>query len=616
MALIYCNSNVNRNKPFISFVLLSLVMGVVTCLLLFIIRPKSSSLAKSGVMDLRGYDFKSDGRVTLFGEWAFYWDQVLTEETYDSVIGRAPDLYVSVPSYWDDLSRIDHRIQARGVATYSLTILKDFENEVDILAFKTHNITPNADIYIDGKRISEIGKIDSNREKSVSANRTVLMPIEASGDSMTIAISISNYHNISGGLNRSICFGLYEDLLDLREKNLTIDSVFLGGLLLMVLYQFSALILSRKRIAPLYLGLLGVFCFLFAGLKGEMALLTIFPGLDGEIRAKIIFLAFSLAGPIFTLYCSSFYPGYFHPKLNRMVLPIVFVMTVLVAFTPMEIYSQYVFLLSLFTAAFIVYTMLMLSRALHRTGNHLIMLSLFGAELLTFCIVLGVVDNSNQTVFRTIAGAFFLFSVYQSVLEVEICSNAFVKISMLFTERQKLAKLNADFFTQVFIDRDTGMYNRVLLNGFLQSKWAPDRLNDKHSIAMILIDVDYFKFYKNAYGHKRSENVMTQLSRIVGRDAGDMNRHVSVRYGEDVFAILMADIDEFSLYRSADRFRTMVESKNIEHGFARNSKILTVSVGCATITPSKDNDPGTLIDSATRALMLAKKNGRNRTEII
>jgi len=606
----------NINKPFILFVILSSILGVVVSIPLFIIKPRNSPLAEKGVMDLRDYDFMSDGLVRLFGEWAFYWNHAVSEETYDSIIGRAPDLYASVPSYWDELGRIDSRIKPRGVATYSLKIIKHLEDESDKFAIKIHNVTPNADIYVDGRRISEIGNVDPSSEKSVSSNKTVLMPVETSSDSITIAIGISNYHNANGGLNRSICFGLYEDLLAHREKFLAIDSVFLGGLLLVTLYQFSVLLLSRKRTAPLYLGLLALLSFLFAGLKSEMALLTIFPRWGGEIRSKIIFFAFSLAGPLFTLYCSNLHPGYFYPKLKRIVLPIASVMATAVVFTPMEVHSQFEFPLRLITAGFIVYTISILIWALYKTKNSLIMLSLFGVEFLIFSIILGVVDNRTQTVFQTIAGAFFVFGVYQTVLEAKIFSNALVRIDELSTERKKLERQNVDFFTQVFIDKKTGMYNKALLKNFLQSKWTVDELDNRHSVSMILADVDYFEFYKKAYGHERSEDVIAQLGQIVFRGITDINRNVSVRYGKDAFAVISTDIDEFSLYRGADNLRILVESKSIEHEFAGNSKILTISVGCAIITPSRKNNPGTLIDLATRALRLAKRNGRNRTEII
>jgi len=591
-------------------------MIAITNILLFIIEPKNAPLAERGVLDLRNHDFMSDGLVKLFGEWAFYWNYAVSEENYDSIIGQTSDLYASVPSYWDRLRRIDHRIKSQGVVTYVLKIIKNFENESGVLAIKIQNITPNADIYVDGKRISEIGDVNPSREESVPSNEIVLMPVEADGDSITIAISISNYHNANGGLNRSICFGLYEDLLNHREKFLAIDSIFLGGLLLVALYQFSMLMLNRRRIAPLYLGLLAVFSFLFAGLKSEMVLLSIFPGWGGEIRSKIIFLAFSLSGPLFTLYCSNLYPSYFYPKLERIVLPIAFAMTATVVFTPMEVHSQFMLPLQVVTAGFIAYSISVLIWTLYKSKSSLVMLTLVGVEFLIFSIILGIVDNRIQTIFQTIAGAFSVFGIYQTVLEAIIFSNALARIDELSVEQKKLEKQNVDFFTKVFIDRSTGMYNKTLLEDFLQSKWAADRLDNKHSVSMILTDVDYFDSYKSAYGHEQSENVIVQLGQIVSRSITDINRHISARYGEDTFAVISTDIDEFNLYRSADNLRTLVESENIQYESAGHSHRLTISVGGAIIAPSRDNNPGTLIDLATRALRLAKRNGRNRTEII
>jgi len=604
------------NRPFIYFLSITLAIYVAMYSFLSLAKPKSFQIANMGVTDLRNHNFETDSYVSLLGEWAFYWDRAVSEETYDSIINQTPDAYASVPSYWDELSRIDSKIKPLGVVTYSLTILKDFERENDVFAIRIRNITPNADIYVDGKKICEIGNVDSNPEKSVAANRNLLIPVEARGNSMTIAISISNYHNVNGGLNRVISFGPYKELLALRGKLLAIDSIFLGCLFLMALYQFSVLILRRRRITPLYLGLLALFSLLFAGLKGEMALLTIFPNWDGMFRAKIIFFLFSLVGPVFTLYCFNLYPSHFHSKLRIIVIPIAFVLLVASVVTPTEIYSRFILPLKLIMTSFIGYTFFMLVRALYITKNGLIMLTLFGMEFLIFSIVLGIVDNESQTVFQSISGAFFIFGVYQTVLEAKIFSNTLLQVDKLSTERTKLEKQNVDFFTQIFIDGKTGMYNRVMLEDLLQSEWTADKLGKGHPISMIIANVDYFGFYRSAYGYEQSENMMTQLSQVVSQSVTHMKNQVPIRYDEDTFAVVLFDIDEFSLYRIADKLRISVESRNIEHKFAGILKVLTISVGCGTITPSRDNSPGTLINLAKKALKLAKRNGRNRVEII
>jgi len=604
------------SRLFIYFVSLSILIVVVMCSLLFVVKPQTTLFAKTGVMDIRDHDFKSDGCIELLGEWAFHWNQAVNEETYNSIVDQTPDLYAPVPAYWDKLSRIDSRIKPRGVATYSLRILKNFGDETDTLAIRTYNTTPNADIYVDGRKISEIGDVDANHEKSVPANKSVLVPVKTRGDSMTIAIGISNYHNANGGLNRPICIGPYEDLLAMREKSLAIDSIFLGGLFIMVLYQFSILIIRKKRIASLYLGLLALFSFFFAGLKGEMALLTISPNWGGEFRSKIIFLVFSLAGPVFALYYSKLYPVHFHSELRWFILPVALITIPAVVFTPMEIHSRFIFPLKLITTGFIIYTFSMLILALYRTGDLLIMLVLFGMEMLIFNIALGVVDNRTQTIFQSIAGPFFVFGIYQTVLEARICSNAFAQVDKLSVLRRRLERQNTDFFTQIFVDTKTGTYNKVLLNNFLQSKWTADNLDNKKSISMILLDIDHFELYMDIYGQEQSENLIVRLSQIVRQDIVDMECRVLVRYGKDTLGVVLTGIDVFHLYRRADRLRTLIESEKIKYSFAGNSRILTISVGCATLSPSKDNKPETLIDLTNRALKLAKRNGRNLTEIV
>lgn len=587
------------------------------CVFLLIAKPKATPLVEMGVINLHDHDFKTDGCISLRGEWAFYGDHIVSEETSVSITDQAPDLYVSIPSFWNKLSRIEKRIKPHGAATYSLKILKNFEDETDTLAIRNHNITQNADVYINGRHISEIGNEDANREKSAPGNRFALIPVSTNSDSMTIAISITNYHNANGGFNRPICFGPYEDLLAAREKHLTIDSIFLGGLLIMALYQFSMLVLRKRHIAPLYLGLLVLLFFLFGGLRNEMPLLTIFPNWGGEIMLKTISSALFLVGPLFTLYYSSLYPAFFHPKLELLLFSAVLMVTLVMLFVPMENYSQFMLPQKIISAGFIVYTVFMLVLTLCKTRDSLIMLLLLGVEMLIFGVILGIADNKVQTVFQSIPGAFFVFSVYHTMLEAKICSSAFVQVNELSTKQQRLERQNVDFFTQIFIDKNTGMYNKVLLNNFLRSKWTTDSSKNEHSISMILADIDCFGAYRDNYGYEQSENTVVRLSQLVDRSVAGMKHHTLVRYGEDAFAVILTkNIDDFSLYREAEKLRILVKSENIEHGFIENSGMLTISIGCATVTPSKDNKPEVLIDLANRALKIAKRNGRNRTEII
>jgi diguanylate cyclase (GGDEF)-like protein len=58
-----------------------------------------------------------------------------------------------------------------------------------------------------------------------------------------------------------------------------------------------------------------------------------------------------------------------------------------------------------------------------------------------------------------------------------------------------------------------------------------------------------------------------------------------------------------------------VEDLHIQHSSSQISDYLTISLGVATIIPSRDQKPGTLINFADEALYQAKKTGRNKSVV-
>lgn len=65
----------------------------------------------------------------------------------------------------------------------------------------------------------------------------------------------------------------------------------------------------------------------------------------------------------------------------------------------------------------------------------------------------------------------------------------------------------------------------------------------------------------------------------------------------------------------AERIRKNIEMKQIEHQGSELAKIVTVSVGVATMVPSSHLDLSILINNADQALYKAKHQGRNRVEV-
>ncbi len=567
--------------------------------------------AINGILDLQRYDFEARGPLTLAGDWSFYWGIVVSSENFNNVIGSPPDLFVKVPSYWDNLDKINPGITPRGVATYSLKILTNKEDD-GALALKFLSITPNADIYIDGEQVAEIGNVDLDITLSEPGNRILLTPVPEKRSSFDLTVSISNFHNVNGGLNRPIQIGLYDDILNNQELELSLDAIFLGGLMLMGLYQLSLFLLNRRQTASLYMAILCFMTFFFSGFKNEMVLLSLFPGWDGEIRTRFIYLSLTISGPLLTLYASSLYPAHFQKKMNWLLLSVAVVFSVIILFTSQAFYTRFLIPLEILILVFSLYTIVMLVAGYYKTKDRHILYYLSGLGFLVLSIVFSIVDNEISFMFQSAAGIFFVFILYQAFLQAYIFSNAFTEIDTLSKQKQKLERRNVELFSLSYIDNLTETCNRRLMDDFLSSNWRVNAFSER-SVGIILIDIDDFSNYNNFYGHKQGDACLVKVCDLLRDELSQIGQDTLARYGGEEFAVIVSDMDDDKLYHMGERLRKSVESGMIAHPTSRVSDVVTISVGCASMIPSRDKLPELLLDAAGKAIYDAKKYGKNRT---
>lgn len=159
-------------------------------------------------------------------------------------------------------------------------------------------------------------------------------------------------------------------------------------------------------------------------------------------------------------------------------------------------------------------------------------------------------------------------------------------------------------------DSLTGLGNRRRFDQMLTRQWALAQ-RQQRPLALLMMDVDYFKPYNDHYGHLQGDRVLQQLA-IIMRSVLTRQSDVAARYGGEEFAILLADTDEAGARRLADRLQAALRAANIEHNFSTVSQRLTATIGLAAIVPDPHQEARDLINRADEALYAAKAAGRDR----
>lgn len=157
-------------------------------------------------------------------------------------------------------------------------------------------------------------------------------------------------------------------------------------------------------------------------------------------------------------------------------------------------------------------------------------------------------------------------------------------------------------------DELTGLYNRRYFDRHLALMLDKAREQDR-DMALMLIDMDFFKAVNDTYGHDTGDAVLREFSVRLRRNIRGVD--LACRFGGEEFVVLMPDTDYRQAQNIAERVRNAVAERPFDIGRPGRALAVTVSVGVA-LNEAKDDTPETMLKRADVALYRAKGEGRNR----
>jgi diguanylate cyclase len=130
------------------------------------------------------------------------------------------------------------------------------------------------------------------------------------------------------------------------------------------------------------------------------------------------------------------------------------------------------------------------------------------------------------------------------------------------------------------------------------------------ALTVVVGDVDQFKKCNDTYGHSVGDNVLRAVANSLGRvcrRGGDL----AARLGGDEFALLLPGVDGVAAREFVDKLTTQSALEIPSLGLC-----VTMSFGAAVFEGTRACSMRHVLDTADRALYLAKRTGRNRAEIM
>ena len=166
-----------------------------------------------------------------------------------------------------------------------------------------------------------------------------------------------------------------------------------------------------------------------------------------------------------------------------------------------------------------------------------------------------------------------------------------------------LARLSAE-------DGLTQLANRREFDRRLGIEWGRARRGN-YPLALILIDIDYFKKYNDQYGHPAGDVCLQQVAGAL-RSVPKRSADLVARFGGEEFVVLLPAASTADAVAIAERMRQGVIDLQIPHASSHIAPGVTASFGVAALVPSDALQPGDLVAAADVALYKAKEQGRNQ----
>ena len=185
-------------------------------------------------------------------------------------------------------------------------------------------------------------------------------------------------------------------------------------------------------------------------------------------------------------------------------------------------------------------------------------------------------------------------------LHEQVQSLKFAQAEIL-TLNQKLEKM-------AYLDGLTEIPNRRSFDNTIERELGRAH-RYKHSLAVILFDIDYFKAYNDYYGHQVGDRCLQKVAQTINAMA-QRTTDIAARFGGEEFVLLLPDTDLPNAEKIGQTVLQAIANLQIPHEKSQVSTFVTVSAGLSACNPSADTSIKELIRCADQALYEAKTKGK------
>ena len=191
-----------------------------------------------------------------------------------------------------------------------------------------------------------------------------------------------------------------------------------------------------------------------------------------------------------------------------------------------------------------------------------------------------------------------------------VMRNSYMELTQI---NKKVEEKNTFLQKRSETDPLTGMYNRLKLNEYSEEAFEKALIN-RSSIAVEILDIDFFKQYNDNYGHQEGDNCIKFIASTLIEMAKE-DGIFTARYGGDEFVVIYEGLTKEMVEAKANELRDRIYQQKWEHKFSLTDNIVTISQGICYGIPERDASMFGYLQGADKMLYEVKQQSRNAIKI-
>jgi signal transduction histidine kinase len=405
--------------------------------------------SEEGILDLTE-DHVSNNPRKLQGEWAFYWQELLSPEDIRSRLekGGQADRYINIPGSWLGYPLSGQELKGEGFATFRLAIKLSKQDRNERLALRLPAIFHAYKLWANGELLAEVGAVAPDKSGVTPRLATKLVFFQPESDTVELVMQVANFHHKRGGITKDIELGGSDALAVKTHLRIAADMFITASLLVIGIYHLLLFMLRRKDKAPLYFGLFTVLFGIRSLLVGELMITQLWPAIPWELQFKIEYLILCSSGYIITMYFECIFPNYVSRWFRLGTRIATGALCLVVVATPALIYSQMLLVIGVIVVLHMAYLMVGLAQAAVRRMEGALTFLLVSVVTLVTVINDFLYYNEWSVIGNTSPLGLLVFTIAQIVLLSSRFTRAATNEERIARELQeandKLIEMNAN----------------------------------------------------------------------------------------------------------------------------------------------------------------------------